>query len=263
MKPTPEVFPQLAWQSPESAASSKLEGSRNCAAASGAAAANCWPQGQFVTHHDFRLAAGNPKRADGTPSGLSSSNVLRGLHALGVSSASRHYGESIEIGRAALLEGSALIVAVDYGEVNDHFARLSGQSSFRGGHSWLVYDYTPKDPRLGGRNSCRVDEGLYDGRRAGIPKGPMLAPFRAVVAAAGAFRVGSTTGDYQDGKPIGAGAAVFVIVPEDPNASRQTRKDLALASIIGTANAATGQPVDVQDAAFAAIIAKGEEGQQI
>lgn len=215
---TPVVYPQLvipinAQYADEQGAVSAYEGSVNCAAAGGAGLANAYPQTKLVSHHAYRLAAGDPKAADGRPRGLSSTEGLKALKSYGVP-AVRYYGESYTVAKAALAAGGAIGAAVDYGFVNDHFPELSGQVDFRGGHFWTVYSWTPNDPRLGGRNSVLVAEGLYDGRtRNGqkMPLGPQLAPFGAVRGAMGAFRVGDPV--YSHGTPIGFDKGIFLVVP--------------------------------------------------
>jgi hypothetical protein len=262
----PVVFPQLviprnADYADEQGNISSYEGSVNCAAAVGAALANTYPQAKLVTHHAFRLAAGAPKDANGRPLGLGSSQVAAGLAKLGVA-AKRYYGESFTTLRDFLAKpGAMAFVAVDYGFVNDHYPELSGQVTFRKGHAWLAYHFTANDPRLGGRNSVMIGEGLYDGRtrdQRKYPEGPQLAPFGAVRGAMGAFRVGGTT--YLDGKPIGTDLGIFVTVPAfnapEPTPPDPTDPDAATIAELEAR-------ISAKDGYFDAIIASATKGKEV
>ncbi len=195
----PKVFPQLKWRLPESAALSALEGARNCAAAGGAALANWAGTSSAVTHHAFRLKAGNPKLPDGTPSGLGSYAVAAALKAYGAD-ATRHQ-DDVVIAVDALKAGAALGCCVNYGYIDDHFPKFSGQLTFRGGHFVVLYGYREAD------DTVMVAEGLLDGRTKAwgtAPLGPQRAPFAAYRGAMGAFKVGTT--------PVGAGKGIFIVV---------------------------------------------------
>ena len=263
---TPVVYPQLktahnAQYADEQGAITVAEGSVNCAAAAGASLANLYPQAKLVTHHAFRLKAGDPKTSSGAPAGLGSLGVTAALKALGVP-AIRHYGESYTVARSALVDGHIVQAAVDYGVVNDDYPQLSGQKTFRGGHAWIVYGWTSADPRLGGKNSVMVAEGLYDGRTktwGTAPEGPQLAPFGAVRAAMGAFRVGGST--YATGKPIGKDLGIFVVVaspivePTPPMPTPDPCADLQLQIDELTKRLAA------KDASFDAIILEASKGK--
>lgn len=265
MATDPVVFPQLviprnAEYADEQGNVSSYEGSVNCAAASGAGIANTYPQAKLVTHHAFRLAAGAPKDKDGRPTGLGSSQCAAAFAKLGVP-AKRYYAESFTTLRNFLQgAGNMAQCSVDYGYVNDHFPELSGQVTFRKGHSWCVYRFTPNDPRLGGRNSVMIAEGLYDSRtRDGhtYPGGPQLAPFGAVRGAMGAFRVGGAT--YLDGKPIGTDLGIFVtvaasITPE-PTPPDPTDPDAIIAEL--------ERRLSEKDGYFDAISASASKGKEV
>lgn len=216
-----EVFPQLKRKRPESGALSRLEASRNCGASAGAALANWYKRlhsgdAGFVTHHAFRLAAGNPKLPDGTPSGLSSQNIADALKALGVP-AERHWGESSAQVPRALELGAAVGLCVDYGTITDLAPALSGQPTFRAGHFLAVYSWRWADPKLGGADSLMDHDPIADGRvrpnyTAALQ--PLVGAWTVFEKALGKFRVGAPT--YANGKPIGDGRGVFIIVRPAP-----------------------------------------------
>jgi hypothetical protein len=216
-----EVFPQLKRRRVESGALTVTEASRNCGAATGAALANWYKRlhsgdAGFVTHHAFRLAAGNPKLADGSPSGLSSSNIAAGLKALGVP-AERHWGESSAQVPAALELGAAVGLCVDYGAINDLAPALSGQPTFRSGHALVVYGWRWADPKAGGADTLMDHDPIADGRvrptyTAALQ--PLVGPWAVFEKALGKFRVGAPV--YANGKPIGDGRGVFIIVRPAP-----------------------------------------------
>lgn len=213
-----KVYPQLKWQAPEAAALSALEGSRNCAAASGAALV-AWSTRDAVkpTHHDFRVAAGDPKDSSGNPRGLSSAEVLAAMLSFGTL-ATRYYGEDIATLTAALKAGKAAQCMVDYASINAFDGgKWSGQKTFRGGHSLVIQGWVPDDATLAGRNSTTDNDPLFDGRCKSwgcAPNGPQQAPFAMIRSALGNFRVGGST--YATGKPIGANKGIFVIVEQPP-----------------------------------------------
>jgi len=210
------TYPQLKWRKPESAALSAQEGTVNCAAAGGAGLAN-WgaEQDHLVTHHEFRLAAGNPgKVVDGTwvASGLSSAAVLTALKHFGCT-AERFYAKSIDIAREALMAGYALGIAADYREIKILAPALSGQLTFKRGHFVDLFGFTFDNPDLSWWNSTVSHDTLYDGRTRGwgtAPLGPQVAPFWVYAEAMGKFRVGGKT--YAEGTPIGTGKGIFIVV---------------------------------------------------
>jgi hypothetical protein len=213
-----KVYPQLRRRRPESGALTTLEASRNCGPAGGAGLAN-WALGHvsgdpdFVTHHAFRLAAGDPRGSDGKPRGLSSAEILAGLKALGVTTATRHWGESTAQIPPALETGAALGLCVDYGTITDLAPWLSGQPTFRSGHFLDVYSWRWADPDNSGVDTVVDHDPLFDGRTRPTytaPRGPQVGPWPVFVQALGRFRVGGKT--YATGAPIGAGRGVFIIV---------------------------------------------------
>jgi len=186
-----------------------IEGSRNCGAAGGAALANAaGSPAELITHHAYRLAAGDPRNNAGEPRGLGTLEHVKALESYGVT-VSRHYGEPISALREALQAGLLVGLAIGYDSINRHYPRYSGQATFQGGHFVVLAGYTPHDKRIGYRNSTTVGDGLWDGRcrdwGCAPPVGARVAPFRAYRLAAGAFK--------PDGKTaIGADKAVFIIV---------------------------------------------------
>jgi hypothetical protein len=66
-----------------------------------------------------------------------------------------------------LRRGSAVIVGIDYGRLNDLMPRLSGSTTFRGGHYVVLWGYEAQ----GGVAWTRLGDPLHDGRRPGIPRG--------------------------------------------------------------------------------------------
>jgi len=194
----------------QQAALTVLEGSRNCAAAAGAALANAdGTEHQLITHHAFRVAAGDPKNQAGEPVGLSSYGVERALQQYGAQ-AERFGPVSIWQVADALKAGRHVYLCIDYGALNKSYPKYSGQLTFTGGHAVVLEGFRRHDPRIGGRNSTQVRDSLYDGRCRDWGCAPpelqaQTAPFRAYRIAAGAFR--------PDGKtPIGTDKAVFIVV---------------------------------------------------
>lgn len=203
------VYPQLKWWRPEAAAKSALEGARNCAAATGAGAANAAQAagGELITHHAFRLAAGNPKKPDGSPSGLSTAGSLVALKSYGVD-AERIQAGPVSGVYEALQAGHIVLLAVSYASINELYPEYSGQRDFMGQHSIALEGYRRRDPRIGYRNSTRSHDPLYDGRCRDwgcAPRGPQLVPMRMARLAAGEFRPDGRT-------PIGFGLATYIIV---------------------------------------------------
>lgn len=72
----------------------------------------------------------------------------------------------------ALDAGYAVLLQYSYAVINDRLPALSGSPTFRGLHVALV----PRLRRRGGGVELLVFDGLYDGRRKGIPKGPQWVP---------------------------------------------------------------------------------------
>lgn len=211
-----DVWPQLKWHNARSAATSATEAARNCACASGAALVSWSTRGVAnPTHHDFRIAAGDPRDDHGLPRGLSSSEVLKAMLSFGAL-ATRYYAEPFGTLTTALQAGKAAQCMVDYATINGFDGgKYSGQKTFRGGHSLVVQGWVEDDPDLGGRNSTTDHDPLYDGRCKSwgcAPSQPQPVPFAMIRQALGNFRVGGAT--YATGKPIGAGLGVFVIVSQ-------------------------------------------------
>jgi hypothetical protein len=205
------VYPQLKWRAPESAALSSVEGNRNCAAAGGAALANFYLNGgdPKITHHDFRLKAGNPKDAQGNPQGLGTAQVDAALKAYGVPS-TRYGPGSFDVLVDALKAGAAVGIAVHYPYINQNYRELSGQPTFRGEHFLCLYHWYARAPKT------QSHDPLYDGRCRTwgcAPSGPQRAPFRAYKGAMEEFRV-IVNGQTQSVKDaFGAGKGVFIVVP--------------------------------------------------
>lgn len=198
-------------------AAGAYEGTVNCAAAGGAAATNWGVPNldHIVTHHEFRLAAGNPKDANGRPTGLGSIGVQAAFQHFGAKS-ELFRGKSTSIARDALEAGCVVCCCVDYGTITDLAPALSGQPSFRKGHFIDLYSWRWSDPAAAGHPDTVVDhDTLFDGRHRPTytaPEGPQVAPFSVFAAALGNFRIGSTTGRYADGHPVGKGLGVFIVV---------------------------------------------------
>jgi hypothetical protein len=178
----PLVFPQLkstrnAQYAAEQGPITSIEGQRNCGAAGGAALAN-WGsvQAELVTHHAFRLVAGNPKDKDGYPAGLGTSQVRDALITLGCS-ATRYWDEPIDNAVDALKAGYALGIAIHYPVLAQKWPRLSGQLTFKGEHFVVVYGWTATAPHT------HSTEGLYDGRCKSWGCAPSVGPHRAPMVA--------------------------------------------------------------------------------
>ena len=196
---------------------SPLEGSRNCACAVGAGLVEWATRGRKTpTHHDFRLAAGDPRDANDQPRGLASSELRAAYKTFGVD-VTRRFGADFSEVRQALADGHAISACLDYGTINDQAPQLSGQRTFRTGHHVALLGFTPNDPRAGGFNSTTVHDPLFDGRTKDwgtAPLGPQLSRLRVYRDAMGAFRVNGAT--YSKGHPIGENKAVFLIVRRAP-----------------------------------------------
>jgi hypothetical protein len=85
----------------------------------------------------------------------------------------------------ALRAGHGAQICVSYGVVNDRAPRKSGSPDFRGGHS--IYLDEVKRRRKDGKLVMLSFDSLYDGRRAGIPKGPRWVLASVFRGATGAF----------------------------------------------------------------------------
>ena len=191
---------------------SAVEGSRNCACAVGAGLVEWATRGtKTPTHHEFRLAAGNPK-VKGQPVGLSSAQLKDAYLSFGVDATRRFDAPFSEV-REALQAGHAISACLDYGFINDNAKELSGQRTFRTGHHVALLGFTDDDQRVGGANSTVVYDPLFDGRTKDwgtAPLGPQLAPLHVYRGAMGAMHVGGAT--YASGHPIGNGQAVFLVI---------------------------------------------------
>jgi len=203
------MYPQLKWGRPESGALSLREAKVNCGAAGGAALANWALQrsgDRLISHHDFRIKAGDPRNPDGSPKGLGTAQVQDALAQYGVTSV-RHYGDSTDLISKALSEGKAVGMGIWYPYINNNYPELSGQLTFKGNHFVVLkrwYAHAPK---------TRAYDPLFDGRCRTwgcAPDGDQRAPIRAYKGAASAMRVI----DPNTGKvvPIGVGKGVFIIV---------------------------------------------------
>jgi hypothetical protein len=149
---------------------------------------------------------------DGKPVGLSSAQIEAGLKALGVT-CERHWGEDSAQVPAALELGAAVGLCVDYGTINDLAPLLSGQPTFRAGHFLVVYSWRWADPKAGGADTLMDHDPLADGRHRPTYTAalqPLVGAWAVFAKALGRFRVGGST--YANGKPIGDGRGVFIIV---------------------------------------------------
>jgi hypothetical protein len=210
------VQPQLRWKRPYAADLSALEGTRNCACAVGAAfVAWATRDAQTPTHHEFRVAAGDPTLG-GKPRGLASAEVLHAYKHFGVDASLRRGASFAEV-RQALKDGQGISACIDYGFINRNAPELSGQKTFSGGHHVALLGFTSDDPRFGGANSTVVYDPLFDGRTRAwgtAPLGPQAAPLKVYRGAMGAFRLGGAT--YAAGHPIGDDTGIFLIVHRAP-----------------------------------------------
>lgn len=87
----------------------------------------------------------------------------------------------------ALGDGLAVGILIDYGPIDD--AGLSGSPGFRGSHSVPLFG---TQARVGGGRNWLDGDPLYDGRRAGIPKGPKWINRATLVRAAGELALDSS-----------------------------------------------------------------------
>lgn len=207
------VWPQLKWHNPASAALTAYEAGNNCAAASGAGAANAVLHGGdfVISHHDFRLKAGNPKDGDGRPSGISTGATEAALQAYGAK-ATRFYGQDVGIARDALRAGHIVLVAIHYPYINANYPTLSGDKRFKGEHSLSLFGWW-----RGRYRNTRSHDPLFDGRTRSwgtAPQGPQRAPFRAYVGAMAQFKIivgGQTT---TVANAFGPGKGIFIVVEQ-------------------------------------------------
>ena len=89
---------------------------------------------------------------------------------------------SLSVVRSRLAAGYAVGVLIGYGPIAD--AGLSGSPGFRGAHSIGLYG----DREIpNGTHQWLDADPLYDGRRAGIPKGPQWVAESTIVKAAGSL----------------------------------------------------------------------------
>jgi len=211
------VHPQLRWKRPYAMDASALEGSRNCSCAVGAGLVEWATRGvRAPTHHEFRVAAGDPRDSDNHQRGLSSAELRNAYKSFGVD-ATRRFEAPFAEARQALADGHAISACLDYGTINDVAPELSGQRTFRTGHHVALLGFTPNDARTGGFNSTTVYDPLFDGRTKAwgtAPLGPQLSRLRVYRDAMGAFRVNGAT--YSKGQPIGEDKGVFLIVRRSP-----------------------------------------------
>ena len=213
------AYPQLKWWKPWALAKNAQEGAVNCGAAGGAALAN-WgrTQDHLITHHEFRLAAGNPGYHSDTgrwiATGLSTTSVAQACRDFGAK-ATRYEAASIWTARDALIAGCAVGLAVDYPSINAwNGAKYSGDKRFEGPHFMSVIGWKQRDPATGGLNSTQDWDSLLDGRCKHwgcYPRAPQAVPWKMIRLACGNFRVGGGT-DYAKGTPLGTDKGIFIIV---------------------------------------------------
>lgn len=84
---------------------------------------------------------------------------------------------------AALDEGYGVGLAIDYGTVNERRPSVSGDPLYRGPHAVFL----GRIRRKGSRVHIKVWDGLCDGRRPGIPRGPQWYPAWLLQMAASDF----------------------------------------------------------------------------
>lgn len=102
-----------------------------------------------------------------------------------------------------LSEGRCLVVAINYGTLNDLMPALSGSPTFRGGHAIALQGLV----RQNGVAWTRLGDPLHDGRRQGIPRGWQTVRVRRYLRAA------ETWGLPRVGK--GKAAVLWVAKAED------------------------------------------------
>lgn len=204
-----EVFPQLRIRHnrpyfAEQGNIRPIEGGSNCGAAGGAGQCNFSQKGQHVTHHQIRLAAGNPgyyDRGVWIPTGLSTQGITDAINHFG-GNARRYGGVDIGIAMDALAAGKAVGFGVQYSTINSLYAKqFSGDRHFMDGHFLVCYGW-----RSAGRSNYTGDwDSLLDGRpkRYTVPKAVIEVPFRLIRLAAADFLVG--------GQRVGDGKGTFVV----------------------------------------------------
>jgi hypothetical protein len=88
------------------------------------------------------------------------------------------WGDAVD----ALTAGNYVVLFVNYGWLNDHHPRLTGDKNFRGTHGIGLLGYREKEDK---KQTRRYDS-VCDGRRAGIPTDPTwvdLNPYRLAAQA--------------------------------------------------------------------------------
>lgn len=123
----------------------------------------------------------------------------------------RHLMEPWAAVEKALEDGFAVGLQYDYGYINAHARGQSGSPTFDGFHVALIV----RKRASGGRTSFLVYDGLYDGRRADIPKGPQWVPGWVLKRAAEekvrkTLIAGGTS--KADAARLSAGRAVFAVI---------------------------------------------------
>jgi hypothetical protein len=203
------LYPQLKWQRPESSALSLTEGKVNCGGAGGAAMANWYlHDGEpRITHHAFRLQAGNPG-GSGSPTGLGTSMVQSALQIYGVDSDRYSVGD-LSIAKQALKDGHALGIAIHYPYINANYPKLSGQLTFKGEHFLCLFGWYEFAPHT------NAHDPLFDGRCRTwgcAPLGPQRAPWKAYAGAMAQFRIVVNGTKTTVEKAYGPGKGVFIVV---------------------------------------------------
>jgi hypothetical protein len=207
------VWPQLKWHNPASGALTAYEAGQNCGPAAGAGATNAILNSgnPVISHHDFRLKAGNPKDSNGRPMGLATAQTEATISSYGVN-AKRFYGEDINIARDALKAGHIVLPAIHYPYINLNYPDLSGDKRFNGEHILCLEGWWQ-----GRYRNTKAFDPLFDGRTkwwGTAPNGPQRAPFRAYRGAMQEFRIivnGKSTTVLQ---AFGPGKGVFIVVEQ-------------------------------------------------
>lgn len=221
------VYPQLVIKEnleyrPYQGTSSAYEGGVNCCPAGGAGLIAWATRDQSKpTHHDVRIAAGNPRDEAGRPRGLSTLNLMDAFKAFGVKATRITYGH-YSIAKDALIAGHSLGICADYATINAwQGGKFSGQLTFKGGHFIVLRGFRRNDSAVNGRNSTRDHDPLFDGRTrkwGTAPNGAQVVPFYLMRTAMENFRIGPQAA-YADRRPIkdiaGPGLGIFVIVEQE------------------------------------------------
>lgn len=111
----------------------------------------------------------------------------------------------------ALDAGKAVILQYDYGTIRELVPGLSGSPSFTGMHVAIIF----RRRVTGRRKEYLVYDGLYDGRRKGIPKGPQWVPAWALKRAAEDKIVGTLVAEGASApaaRRVAEGKAVFATI---------------------------------------------------